>query len=58
MALDYTNFLNCKNQLQKIYNYKAKEEREIIYGVQIQFDVIATKSLFMETETNVSLTER
>lgn len=35
---DYTKFLSVKNQLQKFYNFKAKEEREIIYATKIVFD--------------------
>ena len=34
-SIDYTKFLTCKNQLQKLYNNRAKEEREIIYAVII-----------------------
>lgn len=33
--MDYTKFLKVKNQLQKFYNFIAKEEREIIYSCKI-----------------------
>lgn len=49
MALNYTDFLECQNQIQKIYNCKAKEEREIIYGVQVKLDVIQPRKLFADT---------
>lgn len=35
---DFTKFLSVKNQLQKIYNFRAKEEREIIYATKIFID--------------------
>ena len=49
MALNYTDFLECQNQIQKIYNCKAKEEREIIYGVQVKLDVIQPRKLFADS---------
>ena len=33
--MDYTKFLKIKNQLQKFYNFIAKEEREIIYSCKL-----------------------
>jgi hypothetical protein len=35
---DFTKFLSVKNQLQKFYNFRAKEEREIIYATKIFID--------------------
>jgi hypothetical protein len=37
-TIDYTKFLTSKKQLQKLYNNRAKEEREIIYAVIIKSD--------------------
>ncbi len=34
--MDFTKFLSIKSQLQRLYNFKAKEEREIIYAVKIE----------------------
>ena len=50
MSLNYTDFLECQNQIQKIYNCKAKEEREIIYGVEVKLDVIQPKKLFADSD--------
>ena len=36
--VEYTNFYSLKETIQKIYNFKAKEEREIIYAIQIKND--------------------
>jgi hypothetical protein len=33
---DYTKFLNIKTHLQRLYNFKAREEREILFAVKIE----------------------
>jgi hypothetical protein len=63
---DYTKFLSIKNQLQKFYNFKAKEEREIIYAVKIIDDqppieikeelperLLTEKSSYLKTQTEI-----
>jgi hypothetical protein len=38
---DYTKFLTIKTHLQRLYNFRAKEEREIIFAIKIEEQKIA-----------------
>ena len=44
--MNFTKFNEIKNQLQKVYNFKAKEEREILYACKLKKDPIGLLNNF------------
>ena len=46
--MELLKFNDFKKQLQKLYNFKAKEEREILYSCQIKNDPVNSLGNFTE----------